>query len=65
MLDSMENNRLDVLTQAHIIKLLEAIQEKRKICMVLISHDPVLVGRFCDTIYRLKMGRLDAAEYQF
>ena len=45
---------LDVLTQAHIFKLLEDIQEKRGIRMVLISHDPALVDRFCDTLYPLE-----------
>lgn len=44
---------LDALTQARIIGLLEDVQKKRGICMVLISHDSALVGRFCETIYRL------------
>jgi len=55
---------LDVLTQARIIRLLEKLQKERDICMVLISHDPALVSSFCDTVYRLKAGRLNAAEYQ-
>ena len=49
---------LDALTQARIIGLLENIQRNRRICMVLISHDPALVERFCGTVYRLSAGRL-------
>ena len=55
---------LDALTQARIIRLLESIQKGRGIGMVLISHDPALVCRFCDKIYQLKAGRLDAIQYQ-
>jgi peptide/nickel transport system ATP-binding protein len=55
---------LDALTQARIIRLLEKIQKARDICMVLISHDPALVGAFCDTVYRLKGMRLNATEHQ-
>jgi len=51
---------LDALTQAHIIRLLESIQKGRDIGMVLISHDPALVDRFCHRRYLLAAGRLDA-----
>ena len=50
---------LDALTQARMIRLLENIQKERNICMVLISHDPALVGMFCDTVYRLKGKRIN------
>jgi ABC-type glutathione transport system ATPase component len=55
---------LDALTQARIIRLLERILEDRGIGMVLIRHDPALVHRFCERIYRLKAGRLDAYKDQ-
>jgi ABC-type glutathione transport system ATPase component len=54
---------LDPLTQARIVRLLKRIQADRGIGMVLISHDPALVDRFCGKIYQLKAGRLDANKY--
>ena len=50
---------LDALTQARIIHLLARIQEDRGLAMVLISHDPALVARFCHRHYRLEAGRMD------
>ena len=49
---------LDVLTQARIIHLLETVWTDRLISMVLISHDPALIDRFCPTSRRLDGGRL-------
>lgn len=48
---------LDALTQARVIRLLETIQAKRGISMVLISHDPALVFRFCQRVFELKDGK--------
>jgi peptide/nickel transport system ATP-binding protein len=51
---------LDALTQAHILTLLERIQRRTGVCLVLISHDHKLVGRFSHRVYRLANGALQA-----
>lgn len=49
---------LDAITQAQIIRLLEAIQRETGVAYLFISHDLELVRAFCGRIYCLEGGRL-------
>ncbi|MDH7578792.1 MAG: dipeptide/oligopeptide/nickel ABC transporter ATP-binding protein [Bacillota bacterium] len=49
---------LDAITQAQIIRLLEAIQRETGVAYLFISHDLELAQLFCRRIYRLVDGKL-------
>ncbi|NPV28107.1 MAG: ABC transporter ATP-binding protein [Firmicutes bacterium] len=49
---------LDVITQAQIIRLLQAIQKEKGVAYLFISHDLELARLFCRRIYRLVDGKL-------
>lgn len=47
---------LDVTLQEQILQLLKTLQKKRKMAMILISHDLKLVGRFSEQVIVLQQG---------
>jgi peptide/nickel transport system ATP-binding protein len=49
---------LDVTTQAEILKLLHGIKQKRRMSLVLITHDLRLAFTTCDRVYVLYAGSL-------
>ena len=49
---------LDVISQAHIIELLNEFKNKRKLSYVFISHDEYLCQLFCDRIYTVANGKI-------
>jgi len=50
---------LDVITQAQIIRLLQAIQKEKGVAYLFITHDLELARLFCQRIYRLVEGKLE------
>ena len=49
---------LDVTTQQTVMELLAAIQAKRDMAMILITHDLGLAARWCDRIAVMEQGRV-------
>ena len=49
---------LDVTTQAEILELLKSVQEKRRMGLILITHDLRVAFSVCDRIYVLYAGSL-------
>ncbi|HEY2937626.1 MAG TPA: ABC transporter ATP-binding protein [Gaiellaceae bacterium] len=49
---------LDVTVQAEIVDLLERLREREGIAILFISHDLAVVGRLCDRVAVMRLGRL-------
>ena len=49
---------LDVTVQAKVMALLGRVHRELGTAFLFISHNPALVGGFCDRIYRLGGGRI-------
>lgn len=49
---------LDVTAQARVMALLGRINRELGTAFLFISHNPALVGGFCDRIYRIEGGRI-------
>ncbi len=49
---------LDVTLQEQVLSLLKALQQKRNMAMILISHDLKLVGRFSDQVIVMQKGEV-------
>ncbi|PRY66484.1 peptide/nickel transport system ATP-binding protein [Vreelandella songnenensis] len=54
---------LDPITQLALWQALKAEAEKRKLGVLVISHDAALLGRLCQRRYHLENARLHAAEH--
>jgi ABC-type antimicrobial peptide transport system, ATPase component len=50
---------LDQATGLHVLDLLE--QHRGSGAVVLVTHDPLML-RYCDTVYRLRNGRVESVE---
>jgi ABC-type glutathione transport system ATPase component len=51
-------NSLDASHQSDVLQLLEALRQKQKMAMVVISHDLTVIARLCHRTYVLCEGRL-------
>ena len=51
---------LDVLVQAEVLNLLVEIKKERGMSLLLVSHDPGVVGHLCDRAARMRSGRIEA-----
>jgi oligopeptide/dipeptide ABC transporter ATP-binding protein len=49
---------LDVTIQAQILSLLRSLQERRRMALLLISHDLRVVAQICQTLYVMYAGRI-------
>nr|WP_246191480.1 ABC transporter ATP-binding protein [Aureimonas leprariae] len=52
---------LDVSVQAGVLNLLVDLKERRRMSLVLVSHDPGVVAHLCDRAVRMKDGRIEDA----
>lgn len=50
---------LDQQTGLHVLELLE--QHRGSGAVVLVTHDPLML-RYCDTVYKLRSGQIEAVE---
>ena len=48
---------LDVLTQRHIMLLLEELRTKEGLSVLLISHNGALLNKYCSRVYKMKDGK--------
>ena len=51
-------SRLDPSVQAHVMRALTCLVEKRGMAVLLVSHDPDLLQAVCHRIYQVSQGRM-------
>jgi peptide/nickel transport system ATP-binding protein len=51
---------LDISVQAGILNLLNDLKQRHGMTLVLVSHDPDVIGHMCDRAARMAQGRIEA-----